>query len=146
MALMMFGFYTSYLRFHGSSWPNKQLTELLLCGLIVIPLQGYAFSRLGIYQGLAQGNSLRATFKLIAKIGLLPWGMCIGFLVTVDSLRKYFPPLIPSINDELVFGSWICAHLLACGIFLFHANLRLQKEFRLLAAEIPRRSRWPWRK
>src|SRR5439155_11155953 len=96
----------------------KDYRELGFCGLIVFPLQGYAFMRMGLYQGLAQGNSLRATFKLIAKVGLLPWGMCIALLVTVDSLRKYFPALLPRLNDEFVFGSWTGAHLMACGAFL----------------------------
>jgi hypothetical protein len=147
MGLMLFGFY-AYLHRNSPSWRQlpRDLRDLGLCGLIVFPIQAYAFMRLGLYQGLAQGNSLRATFKLIAKIGLLPWGICIAFLLTMESLRKASPALIPGLNDTFVFASWAGAHLLACGVFLFHANLRLRKEFRLLAAEIPRRSRWSWRK
>ncbi len=90
-------------------------------------------ARVGLYQGLAKANSLRATFTLIWSLGLLPWALFIAFLVGFEIGRRYLP-FLPRINDRLAFVSWAGAHLLVFAVFLIRASWELVKHFRELAA------------
>jgi ABC-type transport system involved in cytochrome c biogenesis permease component len=118
---------------HGRSLGfNNDLVQIGFCALLVCPVQAYAFARVGIYQGLAQGNSIRATLILIAKLGLLPWVLFIGGILLIESNRTFFRSYI-SLNDEVVFGYWTLCHLGVCLAFLAHANRHLSRNFRSLA-------------
>ena len=102
--------------------------------LVVFPLQGYSLARIGLYQGLLQANSVRATFMAIWKAGLLPWVMFIGFMVTWETAQRHFRGL-PRIAEQFAIAAWAGAHLLPCGVFLAHATWRLHRNFRSLAAQ-----------
>jgi ABC-type transport system involved in cytochrome c biogenesis permease component len=102
--------------------------------LVVFPLQGYSLARIGLYQGLLQANSVRATFMAIWKAGLLPWVMFIGFMVTWETAQRHFRGL-PRITEQFASAAWAGAHLLPCGVFLAHASWRLHRNFRALAAQ-----------
>ncbi len=117
-------------------WSSSSAREwilLYLCSAVVFPAQGYAMARVGLYQGLAKANSLRATFTLIWSLGLLPWALFIAFLVGFEIGRRYLP-FLPRINDRLAFVSWAGAHLLVFAVFLIRASWELVKHFRELAA------------
>lgn len=110
---------------HGG-WSNYSGNGLLLlCVLaaIVFPIQGYTFAYVGLYQGLAKTNSLRATFTLIWTLGLLPWAVFIGFVMACDIGRRYFP-FLPRTTEQVAFTSWAGVHLAICV---------------LIAAELPDR-------
>jgi hypothetical protein len=139
---MIFNVYV-YLKAHRptSNFIHDDVFQLAMHALIVFPLQAYTFARLGLYQGLAQGNALRATFKLITKVGLLPWGLCIATLLALEELRKHFK-FVPSLKDEMVFGAWTASHVLLCVMFLAHANWQMKHRFRLIASESSKRRWW----
>jgi ABC-type transport system involved in cytochrome c biogenesis permease component len=141
--------YSLYFSF-TQQWPHnyferRELVELSLCGALVIPVQTYTFVRLGIYQGLAQGNSLRATFKLIAKVGLLPWGLFLGALIFMLVSDRFINRWLSAnrwFGEAFVFGCWIGIHLAVCLGFLLHGNLRLKRHFRALASQTVKPPWW----
>jgi len=140
LAMMLLNAYMFLLLCEQQSWGSEEL-GLGLSALIVFPLQVYCFVRIGIYQGLSQTNSLLATFALIGKIGLLPWLLCFGFLLTWDQLHLYLG-IASAVNDLVAYSTWIGAHVLVCGLFLAHANWHLRRHFRSLAATFSRPSWW----
>jgi hypothetical protein len=126
----------AYFRISQGAWnPGRsEVFYLTLCGLVAFPLQAYSLARVGLYQGLVQGNSLRATFMLVWKAGLLPWGLWLAFLLTCEFGRRRFS-FLPRVNDAIAFSSWALIHVLVCGSCLAHANWHLRRNFRLLAAQ-----------
>jgi ABC-type transport system involved in cytochrome c biogenesis permease component len=151
VALDLFIFFAHFSKYGGwrRGW-YPDLLPLAIYAAVVFPVQGYSLARIGLYEGLVRSNSVRATFMAIWKVGLLPWVLFIGFLMTWDAIRSHFR-VLPNIGEQLAFASWAGAHLLPCGIFLAHANWRLHQNFRALAAQSARpawwkrwlRSRWP---
>jgi ABC-type transport system involved in cytochrome c biogenesis permease component len=128
-------------------WPNRSMSiqdmvELCLCGVLVVPLQTYTFIRLGVYQGLAQGNSLRATFKLIAKVGLLPWALYILLILGLLLSERYTGRWFGRHAEAFMFGIWIGLHVLICLGFLLHGNYRLKRHFRALASQTVKPPWW----
>jgi hypothetical protein len=113
---------------------------------IVFPLQGYTMARVGLYQGLLKGNSLRATFMITWTVGLLPWVLFFGFVWTCELTRAWLKRSI-AFNENLIFGSWGAAHLLVFALLLARANGQLRRNFRPLAATPFQPSWWKrWRK
>ena len=148
LALMLLDafFVAAYVNGHGGGWSGfrrSDLSELALCGLMVFPVQAYSLARIGLYQGLVQANSLRATFMAIWKAGVLPWALFISFMIAWETARHHFWSL-PNPTGHSVCATWIGAHLLPCALFLAHASWRLHREFRALAAE-PARAAW-WKR
>jgi hypothetical protein len=144
--MMLLDAYSLYFCY-TQSWPTssmskQDLVELSLCGLLVMPLQTYTFIRLGVYQGLAQGNSLRATFKLIAKVGLLPWALFIIFILGLLLSERYISRWMSRYGEGVIFGIWIGFHVLICLGFLLHGNYRLKRHFRALASQTVRPPWW----
>jgi ABC-type transport system involved in cytochrome c biogenesis permease component len=145
--MMLLDAYSLYFCF-TQQWPlssmaTRDLVELCLCGILVLPLQTYTFIRLGVYQGLAQGNSLRATFKLIAKVGLLPWALFILFILGVLLSERYINRWFkPGFGEGLIFGVWIGLHMVICLGFLLHGNWRLKRQFRALASQTVKPPWW----
>jgi hypothetical protein len=111
------------------------------CGGIVLPLQAYCFARVGLFEGLNSANSLRATFSLVAKLGLLPWAIFLCFILSWEIMDRRFHN-VPGINDFIGFGGWIAAHVLPCAIWLVHSNWQMKRNFRVLASASTRRWRW----
>jgi hypothetical protein len=151
VALDAFIFFVHFSNYGG--WRrglDRELLPLAIYALVVFPVQGYSLARIGLYEGLVRSNSVRATFMTIWKVGLLPWVLFIGFLMTWDAVRSHFR-VLPNIGDQFGFAAWAGAHLLPCGVFLAHASWRLHRNFRSLAAQTARpvwwkrwlRSRWP---
>ena len=141
--MMLLDAYSLYFCY-TQAWPNsststQDLVELYLCGLLVVPLQTYTFIRLGVYQGLAQGNSLRATFKLVAKVGLLPWAL---FILGLLFSERYISRWMGRHAEAFFFGVWIGLHVLICLAFLLHGNYRLKRHFRALASQTIRPPWW----
>lgn len=126
----------AYITNHGG-WPasrQNSMIALCLCVLIVFPLQAYSFARLGLYQGLVRANSLRATFVLVWRLGLLPWFLFVGLLLAYDLARRPFP-IFRRLDDIVIFGTWIVIHVLVCAGYLARANWQLHRHFRSLAAQ-----------
>ena len=130
----------AYFDRHGSRggfvWSNE-LTQMAAWALIVFPVQAYSLARVGLYQGLVQANSLRATFSVVWKLGLLPWVLFLVFVLACEIDRRNFR-ILPRLDDELAFGSWAFFHLFTCAAFLARANWQLRHRFRALAAAPPR--------
>ncbi len=124
--------------------PSPML-EFALCALVVAPVQTYSLARIGLYQGLVQASSLRATFMAAWKVGLLPWVIWIPLMLGLETTQRYWG--IPArVNDELGFAACASIHLLVCGLFLAHASWRLHRNFRALAAQSPEPPWWRrWR-
>jgi len=145
LTLALYGLYFYSIQRSGHDFDVQEIVEFLLCGLVVIPVQTYSFARLGLYQGLAQGNSLRATFKLLAKIGLLPWALFITIMLGLFWFSQAVP--FPRwFGEGFIFGCWIGVHLLVCLGFVAHGNWHLRRNFRVLAAQIIKPPWWKRRK
>jgi ABC-type transport system involved in cytochrome c biogenesis permease component len=117
-----------------SSFLSNDILELALCGAIVIPVQAYAFARVGLYHGLARGSSLRATWHLVLKLGVLPWVLFFMMGFGFEAYRRH-ANLRWSPDDLHVFGLWVLVHLGVCGFFLLSADYQLSRNFRHLAAQ-----------
>jgi len=77
---------------------------------------------------------LRATFKLLAKIGLLPWALFITIMLGLFWFSQAVP--FPRwFGEGFIFGCWIGVHLLVCLGFVAHGNWHLRRNFRVLAAQ-----------
>ena len=126
----------------GLVMPQKNfLFHLGLCGAIVLPLQGYTLARVGLYQGLAQGHSLRATFLVIWLAGVLPWVLIGAALLGCEFARRQFR-LGWRLGDTFVLNLWAAMHVLVCGLLLAYASWQLHRKFRALAAQSPQPGRW----
>jgi ABC-type transport system involved in cytochrome c biogenesis permease component len=112
---------------------------LFVWGAIVFPIQLYSLARIGLYQGLVQPNSLRASFAAVWRVGLLPWALFFVSMLVCELLSRRYP--VFRITEKLAFGSWGVCHLLPCVVFVLPANLRLRRSFRVLALTTPRS---PW--
>ncbi len=113
--------------------PGNSLFWLCACAAIVLPLQGYAMARVGLYQGLAKANSIRASFTLLWSIALLPWALFICFLLIGDIGRRYIASF-PRLSETLAFTLWAAAHLIVLGGLLARASWQLRHNFRPLAS------------
>ena len=135
----------AYFSQHGSweQFRRNPFRDLAACALLVFPVQAYSLARIGVYQGLVATTSLRATFMLLWKAGLMPWVLWIGFLVGVETSQRFLRVRI-RLSDRVVFAAWTGAHLVPCGLFLAHADWRLRRSFRSLAAQ-PRPVAW-WKR
>ena len=127
---LVFAYFSEHGGWHGLR--SHELFVLSIYAAAIFPLQGYSLARIGLCQGLVQANSGRATAMTIWKVGLLPWVLFIGFMVTWDGARRYFQTL-PQITDARAWTVWAGVHLLACVAFLAQANWRLARRFRELA-------------
>jgi ABC-type transport system involved in cytochrome c biogenesis permease component len=149
LALLILDAFFAFAYFDGHAAAGRRLQttplpELALCALFVAPVQTYSLARIGLYEGLVQTSSLRASFMVAWKVGLLPWLVWVAFMVTMETTKRYFG--FPTrITDEFGFAAWAGVHLLMCALFLAHAGWRLHRNFRLLAAQttgIPWWKRW----
>jgi hypothetical protein len=130
----------AYFEVNGG-WAQFRTDDWAKLGLgagLVFPLQAWSMARVGLYQGLVQANSLRATFMTIWKVGLLPMVLWFVFMMTCDTLGL----LRNGPSDTFIFGALTTFHVVPCGLFLAHASLRLHWNFRSLAAQSSRRSWW----
>lgn len=118
---------------------SRSFFVLCFWAVLVFLVQGFAFVRVGLYQGLLRGNSIKATFNLVFTLGVLPWVLFVLWMFTVESLRNYIPPF-GRIRELFIWNSWAAAHLVVFGGFLVHASYQLRRRFRILAANPPR----PW--
>jgi hypothetical protein len=110
------------------------LWQLALSVLVVAPVQAYSLARIGIYEGLAQTTSLRASFMTAWNAGLLPWISWIAVLLGLETSQQYLR--IPArLTDDLAFGAWASVQLLVCLLCLTYASCRLRWRFRSLAAQ-----------
>jgi hypothetical protein len=138
------GIACAYFDHHGG-WQgfldDRDLPQLAACAIIVFPVQAYSMARVGLSQGLAQANSLRATFSVVWKVGLLPWVLFLGFILACEIDRRHFR-VLPRIDAEVAFASWVICHLLACGVFVAQATWHLRRSFRASAASPTRRGWW----
>lgn len=139
--LVLVALYTYQLLFYQHF--NRRDPELFLMGVmggVVIFVQAFAFLRVGLYQGLVSANSLRATFMLIWKLGLLPWAL---FLVSILFVEIYRQAMGFSFREfEVFLCIWGATHLLVCIGFGALAEVRLRKSFRALARTRYERSIW----
>jgi ABC-type transport system involved in cytochrome c biogenesis permease component len=137
----------AYFSAHEAMWqqplssPMLEILDFALCALVVAPVQAFSLARIGLYEGLVQTTSLRASFMVAWKVGLLPWLVWIAFMLGLETSRRYFQ--VPArITDEFAFAAWGSVHLLVCGVFLAHANGQLNRHFRALAAQSIRPAWW----
>jgi len=112
----------------GSFW------RIGICVLVVAPVQTYSLARIGVYQGLAQTSSLRASFMTAWNAGLLPWITWFVVMLSLETSRRYLR--VPAnISDDVAFGAWAGAHVLVCLLCVAQASWRLRWRFRYLAAK-----------
>jgi hypothetical protein len=141
-ALLALDAFLIFAWFEGNGgWADFRADEwfkLSLGAAVVFPLQAWSMARVGIYQGLVSANSLRATFMVIWKVGLLPIVMWIAFMMTCDILGL----LRGRNSDTFAFGALAGVHVLPCSFFLAHASWRLHRRFRMLAAQSAHRAWW----
>ncbi len=140
IALVLIDGYLLYAHFSTrpvSAWSSGsgELTSLYFYAAIVFAAQGYAFARVGLYQGLVRANSLRATFTLVWGLGVLPWALFVAFLLACDFGRRYLP-FMPRVTEQFAFASWTGAHLVVFALFLGRASWELRNHFRDLAAGV----------
>jgi ABC-type transport system involved in cytochrome c biogenesis permease component len=116
-----------------SGWGNlfnpRGLGYLLTCGVTVFPMQVYSMARVGMFQGLKHGHSLRASFRLIWWLGVFPWVLFFGVLILLAYLMG------GGLSDKWVFGPWIAVHWLVILFWLIPAECQLRFRFRELAAQ-----------
>ena len=137
----------AYFNAHADMWlqpqssPAREMLVFALCALVVAPLQTHSLARIGLYEGLVQATSLRASFLVAWKVGLLPWLVWMTFMLSLEAIRRCLPSPF-RISDEFAFAAWASVHLLVCGVFLAHANRQLNRNFRALAAQSARPVWW----
>jgi len=85
---------------------------------------------------------VRATLGLIWNLGLMPWVLCLGAILTLDLARTRFT-FLPMVSADVVIVTWALAHLVIFIAFLGRASRQLNQNFRLLAATTP--VSWPRR-
>ncbi len=127
-------------RWQRSSWFSNEMVWLWIGELVVFPIQAWAFARVGIFFGLRQGNSIKATVKLVWLMGLLPYLLFYGAIICYSVLRLWSL----SFAAEAACLMWVFCHLVICIPLLVQASRRLRLDFRNLAAEDPA-PRWPAR-
>ena len=141
LALLAFDAFLIYAYFEvNGGWAEFRKDEWFrrsLGAAVVFPLQAWSMARVGLYQGLVSANSLRATFMTIWKVGLLPIGMWVVFMMTCDILG-----LLRNQSDTFSYWALTGAHVLPCALFLAHASWRLRWRFRALAAQSARPPWW----
>jgi ABC-type transport system involved in cytochrome c biogenesis permease component len=125
-----------------ANWSDEELMLLCVCGVIVFLFQGYTIARVGVYQGLRTASSVRATLGLIWNLGLMPWVLCLGSILTLDLARTRFT-FLPMVSADVVIVTWALAHPVIFIAFLGRASRQLNQNFRLLAATTP--VSWPRR-
>jgi ABC-type transport system involved in cytochrome c biogenesis permease component len=123
-----------YLSNHPRIQSYREMVQLGICALIVFPLQAWTFARIGLYQGLLRGHSMRATFAVIGLAGLLPWAMFLGSIFLWELSRRSFG-FSPRITFEVAFTLWTTTHLIPCWLFAAFSNWQLRVHFRALAAQ-----------
>jgi hypothetical protein len=132
----------AYMDRHGG-WNNligRSEGLAVLCGAVVIPVQAWSLARVGLYLGLKQGNSLRATFTAIWSLTLLPWVLFVCLVITLELGAR---PLGIGPSRRAIISSWAWIHLAVCGGFGAYASWQLRNEnFRLLATEAARVAWW----
>jgi ABC-type transport system involved in cytochrome c biogenesis permease component len=123
--------------------PDHFLVQLSCYGVIVFSLQAWSMAVVGLYHGLVEASSVRASLIVIWKLGLLPWLMFFLTLLFLEVARPSWR-FLPRLNEHMVFGSWAGWHVLVCGGFLISAKWRLNDQFRSLAAQTGRRGWRMW--
>lgn len=118
---------------------NQEIYMLAVRGIFVIPVQVYTLFRVGLYQGLVSGNSIKATVWLVAKVCVLPYVLFVGWMVFCEEYGRAIG--FPRLTQTFVFNTWAIAHLLANAALAIHANSRLL-DFRTLAARTTARPWW----
>ena len=144
-AFLLYGYFSSHGGWEG--YFHHDAFQLSVVALLAFPLQAYSVARLGLFNGLVQSNSLRASFATIWKAGVLPWVIFFIFILACDLVSRRFKSF--QIDDTFAFNAWAGAHVLPCTIFLIIANRELKKNFRLLALAAVRPrwwQRWPRRR
>ncbi len=146
LALLALDAYVFYAYFHmHRGWQGfqgqRELVQLAAWALVVFPVQAWAMARVGLYQGLLQANSLRATFRVVWKVGLLPWVLFLVLALACEIGQRHFR-VLRHISDKTIFASWAGVQLLVCGVFLAQATWHLRRNFRALASSSPRRGWW----
>jgi len=124
----------AYFRVHGG-WPgllHNSLLQLFVWAAVICPIQLYAIARLGIYHGLKEANSIRATFASLWRVGLLPWILFFAFILVCDFYASRFRVLRPT--ETLVYAAWGLCHLLPLTWFVANSHWHLSRDFRTLAA------------
>jgi ABC-type transport system involved in cytochrome c biogenesis permease component len=135
----------AYFSEHGGwdKFRGGDLWRLAICALVVAPVQAYSLARIGIYEGLVQTTSVRASFMAAWNAGLLPWVSWIAFMLGIETAQRYLR--IPRrVTADLAFGAWAGVQLLMCTLCLARASWRLHWSFRSLAAQTPG-TRW-WKR
>ena len=115
--------------------PSQSMLHFGLCVLLISPVQTYSLARIGLYQGLVEASSVRATLMVIWKAALLPWLAWAAVMLVLQTTWRYwnFPVRLTEGNS---FAALIGMHLLVCGFFLAHASWRLRWNFRALAGQV----------
>ena len=148
--LLLFDLWLAYAYFDArGSRSSPGLDNMLKFGFWaagIFTLQTYSFARVGLYQGLAQGSSVGATFILVLKLGLLPYVLFIVGIIVYENMRRNFPAL-GFLRENILIGLWVGAHLICFVAFLAHADYRLVHRFRVLGAAAKSRAFFArWRK
>ena len=142
LALDAFLGYAYYSEHRGwEDFLDSKSLKLVLCGLAVFPVQLWSLARVGLYQGLVQSNSLRATFMVAFKLGLLPWVLFMVLIVACEMSSRYLK-VLQNVGDGFSFAVWVGIHWVLCAIFVSHANWHLRHHFRALAAQTERAAWW----
>ena len=147
LALDVFFAYAYYSEHGGwGTFLATPMWQFAICVLVVAPVQAYSLARIGVYEGLAQTTSLRASFMTAWNAGLLPWLSWFAVMLSLQASQRYL--LFPQrMTDKIAFGAWVSVHVLVCAICVAYASCRLHWSFRSLAAQahaIPSWKRWRW--
>lgn len=139
-AFLLYAFSSNHGGWERFSSGGDGLLYVVCCGVAVFPLQIGILARIGIYQGLVNPNSLRATFMLLGKVALLPFLLFVGFIIAWETLAPRLK--WGNMTNWGAFGVWTGAHFLVFAVFSAHAMFRLSRNFRALAAYSPQGSWW----
>ena len=113
---------------------KNDLYTLSLCAAVVFPAQAWSLARVGLYQGLRQTSSLRATFMLAWKLGLLPWLSFVALMLGYELSQRYLGVRRGLSNNDISF-CWAGVHMFFFGLFVVHASWHLRRHFRYLASQ-----------
>ncbi|HVV71136.1 MAG TPA: ABC transporter permease subunit, partial [Verrucomicrobiae bacterium] len=128
-AFLLLAYFSSHGQLKGLL--RHDVFQLFLWGPFIFPFQLYCIARVGIYQGLVQPSSVRASFAVFWRVGLLPWILFFVLLLTCDYYAARFKVL--RVSETLACTGWGLCHLLPCSFFLARANWNLSRNFQALA-------------
>ena len=122
---------------------HRSIILIFLACMIMLVLDGYAISWLGMWFGISARDFNRSWAATLSRILVMPWAIYLGGFLTVIALRLgsgFNPP------TEIMLGWWFGISLVIDVYYIGWSKRKLNQEFRTIAAQhnAPERAPRTW--